>query len=93
MTELSLIDMLLIFLGNFTVVFLLGIQSRNVMAGRHQCQQLHLREVRGKWRWASSRALNSGWLLWHRFGHLVLPKRHRKEKSWQKMTPKKLARS
>jgi hypothetical protein len=35
MTELSLIDMLLIFLGNFTVVFLLGIQSRNVMAGRY----------------------------------------------------------
>jgi hypothetical protein len=29
------LDALIIFLGNFTVVFLLGIQSRNVQAGRY----------------------------------------------------------
>lgn len=35
MNELTLLDVALIFLGNFTVVFLLGIQSRNVQAGRY----------------------------------------------------------
>lgn len=35
MSELSLLDAAIIFLGNFTVVFLLGIQSRNVQAGRY----------------------------------------------------------
>jgi len=35
MGDLSLADFALIFLGNFTIVFLLGIQSRNVQAGRY----------------------------------------------------------
>jgi len=32
---MSIADFLLVFLGNFTVVFLLGIQSRNVQHGRY----------------------------------------------------------
>jgi hypothetical protein len=35
MLELSLADAAIIFLGAFTVVFLLGLQSRNVVAGRY----------------------------------------------------------
>ena len=34
------LDALIIFLGNFTVVFLLGIQSRNVQAGRYMAAVL-----------------------------------------------------
>lgn len=32
---MDLLDAATVFLGNFTVVFLLGIQSRNVQAGRY----------------------------------------------------------
>jgi hypothetical protein len=35
MLELTLADYGMLFLGSFTVVFLLGIQSRNVIAGRY----------------------------------------------------------
>lgn len=35
MPELSLVDAAIIFAGAFTVVFLLGLQSRNVVAGRY----------------------------------------------------------
>jgi hypothetical protein len=35
MLELSLADAAIIFAGAFTVVFLLGLQSRNVVAGRY----------------------------------------------------------
>lgn len=35
MLELGLADAAIIFLGAFTVVFLLGLQSRNVVAGRY----------------------------------------------------------
>lgn len=35
MAELSMADAAIIFAGAFTVVFLLGLQSRNVVAGRY----------------------------------------------------------
>lgn len=35
MSELSFADAAIVFLGNFCVVFLLGLQSRNVQAGRY----------------------------------------------------------
>lgn len=38
--ELSALDAAIVFLGGFVVVFLLGLQSRNVVAGRYAAAML-----------------------------------------------------
>jgi len=40
MPDMSLTDAAIIFLGAYTVVFLLGLQSRNVVAGRYVAAML-----------------------------------------------------
>jgi hypothetical protein len=40
MPDMSLADAAIIFLGAYTVVFLLGLQSRNVVAGRYVAAML-----------------------------------------------------